>query len=300
MRKKTLTAAAAILLAAALLFIPAVQSFAVDALSIFRVGDAKTITITPADLEQIAKSIAAHKESAANDTAKEKAPATHMNPPQNQEKSQPKTLADIGAFTAFDVKLPRDLADQTPEIRATDSHSETIKLEVAALNEKLAKLGSKTQIDPRFEGTEITVTSPPAVTAAYADVVLIATQRPDVQAPADVKAALWAAVCELPDIPESIRSQLRAIDPETRDIYLPVILGVGRETEIGSAKGYLYTMADVAALKQTLPADMQSGLDEAAKEGAASCLIWTNGGVLYVLAGEKDDAELSAIARSMR
>lgn len=301
MKKKTLTGIVAAALIAALLFIPAVQSLAVSVLSTFRVGETKTILISPGDLEALAKTLEAHKQRAESATDAPIANAKESRAHKAQPEAQPRALSSASEFTAFSFDLPLDLRDQTPTIHAMDSHSETIAFDVAAVNEKLAAAGSQTRIDTRFDKTNITITTPPAVMATYEDVALYATQGPDIDAPADLKTALWSAIVELPEIPAGIRSQLREIDPQTRDIYLPVISGVGRETQIGAITGYLYTMADVEALHATLPETFQWEKDapKSGEKQLASVLIWTKDGVLYALFGEKDDAELSAIARSI-
>jgi hypothetical protein len=111
--------------------------------------------------------------------------------------------------------------------------------------------------------------------------------------------SLWSSLISIPAISEDLRAQLAAIDPQTRDIYLPVIDGLGRETELGGTTGYIYATSDLTNLIGKLP-EMSGGTRQSQLQNEnASALIMTNNGILYLIIGQKSDSELSQIARSL-
>ena len=354
--KKVLTLAmAGLVLIAAIIFVPSVQTLAVSALSIFRVDETKSIKITLADLEEMIayfqqygsqaegrrqsmeKFAGEHPDFAAKQfgirpdimgkserpditrkperpdkTGKPERPygsdiPVRLDQPDKMKVREPayRTLNSIREFRAFSIQLPKVLEGEQPVMYALDQRAKSFTLDVAAINQHLADKGFQTQLDEAYDGTEVTVNLPPALLVKYSEVILLATQGIALEAPKEMLNSLWADVLALPFIPENIRGQLAEIDLQSRDVYLPVLLGIGRETVIGSSVGYIYSTEDLAQLRTALPAEMQgaAGTEAFAKRldgQEAGVLIWTKNGVLYVLGGPKTDSELTEIARSIR
>lgn len=297
MKKKYVAIASAAAVLVAALFIPPVQAAAVSALSVFRVSDAKTITISVADLQELAAQAkqfgadvqqpAAESEGASR-TALADAAASLVKP-----------LEDAGAFTAFPISLPQSLRAQTPKLYSVASYSKTFTLDTAKINAALAKLKADPLSDT-YNGVKLSVTTPPAAIADYQDVALLETQGVSVSAPGGTVSALWSHFTGLSVIPADLRSQLRSIDPTSRDVYLPVIEGLGRAVDLGVTTGYLYAAKDLAQVTSALPELAGvSGLNQL-QSNPTTVLIWTKNGVLYALAGQKSDSELSQIARTVR
>ena len=236
-----------------------------------------------------------------------------------------KTLDHIRDFKAFSFHLPRAQSGEQPELYAFDARETCFKLDTAVINEHLSHAGISTRLDGAYDGAEVAVHFPAVIAAKYSDVILLATQRIAVDAPGEALNSLWAGVLELPFIPENVRRQLAEIDPQSPDVYVPVLLGIGRETVIGGVVGYIYSVKDLEQLRPILPeiqgaadsedyrrhmADLRNDVGDTKKhfEGSweqladtdAAVLIWTKNGVLYVLAGQKTDSELTEIARSVR
>ncbi len=294
MKKKTLVSlVAAASIAASCIFVPSVQTFAISALSIFRVGDAKTIKITLADIEEMANYAKQHE-----DDLKEYCENDENVQNLKGEKPQYKTITDVSQFDAFSFNLPKDLKDETPSIKYVDSISKSFTLDTDSINEKLTDMGYATLLDDKFNGAKITVSAPPSIVASYDDVDLFATQGMYVDGEDSVLRGLWDNILDMSFIPQNIKSQIASIDIKDRDVYLPVIMGLGRETSIGNTTGYIYSTKDMDEISSMLPEDLTKGYEsENKKDGSA--LIWTKNGVLYCLVGDKSDNELSNIARSI-
>jgi hypothetical protein len=292
----------AVLIAAALfacvLFIPQVSAAAESVLSVFRVAEVKTISVTVNDLQDMMTYARQH-----GDTQKEAA-QTEIGAALHQllgkAESDIKPIESIRDFTAFPFSLPTALKDETPKLYAAGTQAQSVTLDTSIINAELKELGATTLVDEKYNGAVITVSTPAAAAASYADVMLAETQNIVIDASDDVMNNIWSAIMSIPAIPENIRAQLISIDPRTRDIYLPVIEGLGREIDLGSTTGYLYSSGSLAQVLGMLPDVADAKTLAELQNAGASALVWTKDGVLYYLAGEKTDSELAQIARSIR
>jgi len=285
---------------ACVILIQPVRAAAESALAVFRVDDAKTITITATDLQDM---ITGFKNSGVFPSSKDaggQAGSKSESQTSDNMKSQIKTLDSVREFTAFSFSLPTALKSETPKLYAADSKTQTITLNATEINAELAKMSATTMLDNSLNGSAITVDTPALVMAEYSDVTLIATQSIYIDAPDATTNSLWSSILSIPAIPDDLRVQLANIDPKTRDIYLPVIEGLGRETDLGSTTGYIYSTSDLAQVASVIP-DFAGSTQLTKLQGEnESALIWVKNGVLYCLAGQKSDSELSQIARSIK
>ncbi|HBV85633.1 MAG TPA: hypothetical protein DEF42_03035 [Desulfosporosinus sp.] len=340
MKRKIFTVASLALVLGLITFVKPVQTLALDTLSIFRVTDVKTIHITIADLQEGMQTISKLKEESKGKTFEHNSLINVVSQPQHEVKK----LNQAKEFDAFKLRLPRELDSQTPEISAMDSSKMTFTLNVDAFNELLKGVNSPKQLSSDLQNVEMSMVSSAAAFAKYNDVLFLATQKSYLEAPQTAKNELRDVMLNFPLIPTNLRQQLAEIDEDSSDIYLPVLVGFGREVDLGGKNGYIYTLSDLKGLSETIPADMTSSLahtksleitteshkasmDEmsekliskygeekfaAMKEAHkiameemptmenASVLIWTKDGNLYGLIGNKTDAELAKIARSVR
>ncbi|MBC2725301.1 MAG: hypothetical protein HGJ98_02255 [Desulfosporosinus sp.] len=340
MKRKIFTVASLALVLGLITFVKPVQTLALDTLSIFRVTDVKTIQITIADLQEGMQTISKLKEESKGKTFEHNSLINVVSQPQHEVKK----LNQAKEFDAFKLRLPRELDSQTPEISAMDSSKMTFTLNVDAFNELLKGVNSPKQLSSDLQNVEMSMVSSAAAFAKYNDVLFLATQKSYLEAPQTAKNELRDVMLNFPLIPASLRQQLAEIDEDSSDIYLPVLVGFGREVDLGGKNGYIYTLSDLKGLSETIPADMTSGLahtksleitDESHKASMdemsekliskygeekfaamkeahkiameemptmenASVLIWTKDGNLYGLIGNKTDAELAKIARSVR
>lgn len=286
MKKKMISVVAVALALTLTMIIPQVRAFAVSALSVFRVGDVKTITITLDDIAQMSAFANEHAQSGKDE---ELAPTKGENGKVPNDKPDYKTLSGISEFTAFSVNLPGDLKDQQPELFATDVSEKNIEMQ---------------------NGEHFTVSLSPILVAKYENAVFLATQGMNDDVSSEAKQEMWQKLLTAPVLTENIRSQLAAINPDTKDIYLPVITGISREANLGGSTGYLYASADMQSIMSALPAGLMTDLQGKMSSDASvdaqqapkntNVIIWTKNGVLYALAGELTDSELTSMARSVR
>ncbi len=303
MFKKRLVLLGVVAVVVCAIMIPPVQAAAESALSIFRVAEPKTIRITVNDLQNLMtyaedENVRRLLDISESDTASGTLGA--LTRLLDTAKSDITPLSSDQDFTAFPFSLPTALKSETPELYAANSQTQTIALDTEEINAILSKLGASSRVDSSLNGTDITVSTPPAISAAYNDVILIATQNVCVDAPDDVMNSLWSGFLSIPAISEDLRAQLQAIDPKTRDVYLPVIEGLGRETDLGGATGYIYAGSDLAQVLSMLPGFTDETHQAQLQQVGATVLIWVKNGVLYYLSGTVAESDLIQIARSIR
>jgi len=341
MKRKIAIGASLVLMMGLITFVKPVQTLALDTLSIFRVNNVKTLEITMADLQEGMQTISNLKEDFKGKNFEHSSLINVVSHPQHEVTK----LQEAEEFDAFKLRLPRELESQKPEISAMDSSKMTFTLDVDAFNELLKAVKSPRQLSSNLNNVEMSMVSSASAFAKYDDVLFVATQKSYLEAPQAAKKELRDVMLELPLIPTNLRQQLAEIEEDTSDIYLPVLVGFGREVDLGGKSGYVYTMSDLKGFTETIPQDMiapgshsqaleglngkshEAAMDEMSKKliskygeekfaalkeahkiaaeempnmENASVLIWTKDGNLYGLMGNKTDAELAKIARSVR
>ncbi|GEM_PF-1320044 len=252
MKKNISILASVVLMLALITFVKPVQTLALDALSIFRVNDVKTLQITMADLQEGMQTLTNLKEEFKGKTLEHKSPINVVSKPQHKVTK----LNKAEEFKAFKLRLPRELTAQTPEISAMDSSKMTFTLDVAAGNELLKALRSPKQLSSNLQDVEMSRVSSAVAYAKYDDVLFLATQKSYLEAPQAAKKELRDVILDLPLIPTNLRQQLAEIKEDNSDIYLPVLVGFGRKVDLGGENGYIYTLSDLKGFTETIPQDM--------------------------------------------
>ncbi|WHY77599.1 hypothetical protein QNH20_26695 [Neobacillus sp. WH10] len=329
---------------ASVAFVKPVQSFALDALSIFRVSNVKTIEISMADIQEGMQTFSQLKEDLKGQMFSHEPVINVVSEP----KPEMKQLKAAEEFEAFKLRLPKAFESQNPKISAMDASEMKFIVNVDAANEMLTALKSPKKLSNKLNNVELNMKSSAAAFVQYDDMLFFATQKSYLDGPKAAKNELRDVMLNLPLIPSHLHSELSDIEENSTDIYLPVLQGFGREVDLGGKSGYIYTLSDLKSLTgnmpegmkmndsykhqevkkdASLPADHQAKVDEMnkkfiAKYGEAkfaalkeahhkalkempnmdnaSILLWTKDGNLYGLIGNKSDAKLSEIARSVR
>lgn len=337
MKRKFVISSSIAAVMALIIFVQPVQTLALDFLSIFRVNDVKSIKITIADLDEVMQRFSNLEKDFDGEEFEHKSLINIVSQPEHEVKK----LTAVEEFDAFKLRLPRELEPEKPEITVIGSANTIFTVDVDASNEVLKMLNSPKQLSDDVRNVELTMVSSGAAYAKYEQILFFATQKSYLDAPGAVKNELHDIMINLPLIPANIRQQLAEIEQDSSDIYLPVLVGFGREVSLGRENGYIYTAADFKTLQEMLPQTMVEpefhksltaeshgssveGLREKfiSKQGEqalttikeahknaiaempdmdnASVLIWAKDGILYGLVGNKTDAELAKIARSVR
>jgi len=301
--KKKLVALALVGALAFSLTIPSVSAFAMSALSQFRGSSTKTISVTVEDMYHMQEygSKAMEKYAAENAEEIEKFHDSLENEELKNElydfeneMKEPAKLENIQDFTAFKVKLPKSFTEKQPEMFSTELVEKTIEGK---------------------DGESLSFAVSPMFLAAYDNTVLIATKGINTDFPSEKKAELKEMLLESPMLTDNLRTQIEAIDPDSGDIYLPVVPGISRDVKLGSSTGYFYGIQDFIGIADSMNEeyDIAGEYDEDAAEIYADeeyalaaetasnqdALIWTKDGILYVLISDLSDAEMASIARSI-
>lgn len=297
MLRKNIALISATAIIASALCIPSVRAAAESALSLFRVSEAKTITISLPDIQTLTAEakqlgIGAEHVGASTDSG---APA---ETPEHIFESVAKPITSAREFTAFPFRLPESGVSASPRLYSVASASKTVTINTKTLNIALAKIKA-TSISGALDGAKITVATSPTAIAEYAGMTLLETQGYSVNGSGAAVNAIWRSLAGSADIPADLSSQLAAIDPMGSDVYLPVVEGLGRETDLGVTTGYIYSAKDLAQVGAALPNLANASVLSKLQGSNASALIWTKDGILYALVGEKSDSAMAQIARSI-
>ena len=305
MKKSRIIASVVVLAIAGSLFISPVQTFAVNAMSVFRMSDPYVINISAQDLTEIAQNI----QSLIN--GKQDSDECTDSAPQNKEtmhdmRQHETILSSASDFKAFPFSLPAYFKDQAPTIKEIDLPAATIDIDTAKVNERLAELQSPVALPASLDGRQVTVNPSPMIVAEYPDAVCFAAQKPSYDLPGGMDSLITQAVATLPLLTDDIRSQLGNINLFDNNIYLPNVEGVTKTAELGRNTGYIYTVNDVMSLADNLSSTLQSGQDQPSgaiqklqEYAGYEVILWVSNGTLYGVLGKYSDDQLAAIAKSM-
>jgi hypothetical protein len=233
-------------------FVKPVQSLALDVLSIFRVNDVKTIEISITDIQEGMQKAAVLKEDLKGQKFEHKSPFKIISEPKHEVKS----LKNAKEFKAFKLRLPRELESEKPEISAIDASEMQFTIDVNAANEILKAVKSQKLLSDKLNNVKLTLKTSAAAIAKYEEVLFFSSQNSYLDAPESAKQDLRNVILDSGLIPTNLRSQLAEIDVNSSDIYLPVLVGFGREVDLGGKNGYIYTLSDLKSLTGNLPEGM--------------------------------------------
>lgn len=291
--KKAIVTVGAVALAGAILFIQPVQSLTVSALSAFRVENTKTIQITLADMQEL---MSTKNEQGINFDQENMSKVFSIK---EQQRPETVTLNDVNEFkmTEFDVDLPRELEEEQPRLLKVNAATNEYTVHTSEFNEMVNAAGIETQLDESYDNQKISLSTSPTFIAEYEKYRLIATQGLKLDSNEELGKEIWNILLDMPGIPQNLRSQLAKVELSGREVYLPVIMGLGREVNLGGTTGYIYTSSDMKEVIQSLndSLNIEDNSDE-----EMGMLVWVKNDVLYTLSGSVSDDELAKVARSVR
>ena len=307
MKKSRVIASVVVLAMAGSLFIPPVQTFAVNAMGVFRVSDPNVINISAQDLTEIAQNVQALK------NGKEDSGAQTDNGEQSTDKQKmadrmrqyETVLNSASDFKAFSFSLPTYFKDQAPTIKEIDLPAKTTAIDTAKANQCLAELQSAVTLPESLNGRQATVNPSPMIVAEYPDAICFAAQKPTYDLPGNLESLIAQAVTTLPLLTDDIRSQLGNISLFDKNIYLLNVEGVTKTADLGGNTGYIYAVNDVTTLAGNLSSTSQSDksgdiIQKLQEYAGYEVILWVSDGTLYGVSGKYSDDQLAAIAKSMR
>lgn len=306
--KKAIITIGAVALAGSILLVSPIRSLAVSALSVFRVDNAKTIEISLTDIEELVDFSAnfskTHEKGSSNITEAEMKAFAKLQKANNTEKPQVQTLNNVHEFDAFDVSLPEALETQQADLQMLPSQTKSLTIDTKLMNKMAKEIGLTKTLDEAYDKETLSITTSPTLMAKYENLAFVATQGYQLDSPGELAEDLRDMLLTIPGLPENLRSQLAEIDISGNSIYLPVVMGVGREVNLGSNTGYIYASTDMSNLAGTLSEKFATEAsvhgEEIAPEGEMNTIIWVDDNILYALAGSVSEDELANIARSVK
>lgn len=335
--KRIIAYCASALFLLSFIVISPLRSAALDAMSIFRVSQANTIRVAVTDIQELLTNVMElpgmeqlkqmsnasvgiigdtdemaeylnenHVE--VIDTYVQRLPGGSTTFDLSENELGIKTLSSLDEFTGFNFKLPKSV-DGTPELAAKDADKVEFPLDVAEINDALAKFNASRMLPDSFDGGIVTVETPPVIAAAYDNFVIGATQMPVLSAQDGIDLNIIKdCVLSSSILPANLVQQLALIDVYTRDVYLPVITGISREVNINGNTGYVYSASDFGMVMSALSLpqlgsamdEMVGSMTDEVSSAGITAFVWVNDGVIYALMGEMPEAELLNIARSVK
>lgn len=289
-------AVAAVLVLASFAFAP-VRSMAADFLQVFRVQRVQTVTVSEADMQQIAAAV--------------KSGQGHIDLKQFGEawvegggsKPETVTLAQAQAAVDFPVKLPAGESAE-PTILLNRPQSVRFKLNVAAINQALKDYGATQTFPDSLDGKVFSVHVPAIVLARYPapastvqsgwpsrdfGIWVGQARSPELVVPEGVDASeLRSVLLNLPLLPESVRSQLAAIDDWRSTLIIPNVDGSAHDTVIAGQQAVVISPKSKAR-------------DARAKLGPLpenTTVIWNDNGVVRAIGGPINEETAIGLAKS--
>lgn len=300
MRPSQLAAAAAVVLALGSLAFAPVRSAVASALQIFRVQKVQTVTISRADLQQLAAAVkkGGHVDLKAFGEAWIDGSAS---------KVETVTAAQAQAALDLPVKLP---SSQHGEPTLLLSHGQTykFKLNVSAINEALTAYGSDRGLPESLDGKVFSIQVAPILLARYPapagsvvagmpnkynGVYVGQGHSPQLVVPDGVDPnELREVLLNLPILPANIRSQIAAVKDWQSTLLIPNVDGTAHDVTIDSVSAVVVTPASAAR-------DARKKMAGLPPVGDNATVIWNDNGVVRAVGGPINEEAAINLAKSV-
>jgi hypothetical protein len=271
MKIKRVSIAAAVVLALVIVgSIPSVQTAAANFLQVFRVQEVDTLTLTPADMNQIERAV---REGTSGQSIDFESFGTINVEGQQQETSlNYDQLGSIG----FACKLPGNIDPSQGQYTLQSMPAVEITPNVEKVNAFISALGSSQLLPESLEGKTFQIKMGKCLVASFEDFRLVQGPSPELEAPGDVKVSEIAeAMVALPIWPDNVRRQLESVSDWQHTLLIP-----GENNEKVKVNGQ-----DAVLMK----------------DNSNHILIWQENGLVYSLEDYSGkNLDLVEIAESMR
>lgn len=277
--KKTIALICTAILAVAIINGQTVNAAISKTLSIFRAQDLKGVTVTLDDIQQIQSKLSTGQ----GEINLEKMGNIKVQGGQKKVSSK----EDVKNITDVTVAFPSVLYGVVPSVNVVEPTAIEFTLKAENVNEIMKSYGATKLLPANIDGKTFKIDFASQVTMNYSinnkPITIMETKSPEITVPDDVDIdAVYDAVVEMPIIPQRLQSQLKSMKDWKSTLYIPVIESEMTEVNINGAKGYM---------------SKDYGNSE---ENSESAVIWYDKGIIYVVSGEVDSAELLKIAKSVK
>ncbi len=281
-RYRVTATAAVLMIALAITFsFGSVRSAASDLLTIFRVEKVKTVNLTQEDLSRIEKAFS----EGAGEVEIENLGKLEFS---GGDVSGIATLEEACGAVDFELKLPSGLPGdyQLQEIYKHSGGRLDFTLDTIKTNQILQSLGSEKFLPEELNGKTFTVEAPAQVSAHYTgpggqSISIWQGRSPELIAPGSDVVAIREALLALPFLPESLHTQLAAINDWEHTFLIPNIGGSSQEVDVNGAQGVFIT---------------HTGGSNPEEQGS---LIWQKAGVVYAVSGQMDLGQALQLAAGL-
>ncbi len=279
LRKALVPLAAVAAIAVALSFTP-VRKAAADLLNIFRVQKVQTINITQQDLTEMRKA----------SRLGGRVDIKNFGKFETTGYREPRTVsyADAKAAVDFNLTIPEQVTGYgSPEFKVQDGFTNSFTLDVKKANDLIKSFGGTQLLPTALDGKKFTAKMPTTVIATYpkegGEPLTIAQLRsPELILPDGVNAnEVRDVLLSLPILPNSVRTQLKAIKDWRYTLPIPSVDGSSKEVTVNGAGGAFITP----------PKDAQT--DE-------NVLLWQKNGIINAVAGRISLGDAQGIASLMK
>lgn len=271
MKIKRVSIAAAVVLALVMVgSIPSVQDAAANFLQVFRVQKVDTLTLSPADMNQIEQAVREGTNGQSIDL--ESFGTINVEGQQQESTVSYDQLGSLG----FACKLPGSIDPSQGQYTLQSMPTVEITPDVEKVNAFISALGSSQLLPEALDGKTFQIKMGKCLVASYGDFRLIQGPSPELEAPGDVKVSeLAEAMVALPIWPDNVRRQLESVSDWQHTLLIP-----GENNEKVKVDG-----EDAVLMK----------------DKSNNILIWQDNGMVYTLEDcSGKNLNLVEIAESMR
>lgn len=203
-----------------------------------------------------------------------------------------------GELAGFAVKVPSAVPQgyAAPEVKVRGHALARVTVDAARVDALLESLGVKATLPPGLDGASVTIDTPPAVLLRYrregGEITFAQARSPEVALPPGVELSkLGEIALQVTGLsPEEARSFARTVDWRTTLLVaVPAEQAAYREVDVRGAQGLLVT-----ALRRD-----EGHADGARRRSRRSVLLWSEGDMVYALAGGGNGIDLIEMARSL-
>jgi hypothetical protein len=277
-RNMMVAACAAIVLTTCITVKP-IKAAIVDAVSIFRVKDIKTVNISVDDLKQLETALQNHKSNIDIDKVGKVSFKGGDHKTSNIEDAK-KTLP-------FSLLIPDNMLDKDTQITVADPSRVDFTLDVENMNTLLKSLGGKNVFPKNLDGKTFSLDMSGEFNINYKygsdnkHVYINESKIPELLAPSEANVdEIFNALSELSVLPEEMQHQLKSMKDWKSTLYIPNIGITPEELNINGMKAIGY-------------------FENTDKVKHSSILILKDN-ILISISGNVDKNELIEIAKSMR
>lgn len=278
--KKIAAAACAVFVLTTCVTVQPIKAAVINAVSIFRANDMKSVNISLDDVKELEKALDEHKSNIDIDKVGK------VNFEGGEEKTV--TMEEAKKELPFTISVPKNIPEKNTESIAINKPSKIdFTLNVENINQLLKSLGEKNVFPKDLDGKTFSLKMDGTLNINYKDaannkrISVTESKVPEILAPSDANVdEIFNALSELSVLPPDIQKQLKSMKDWKNTLYVPNVDNELEELNIDGMKAV--------------------GHFENNSENKYSYILILKDGVLVDISGNITKNEMLEIAKSMR